>query len=289
MPRTAPSANSRGVALLSAALATTACTSILGIDNNYYSERANSDGSTGGKPNESGGRTSITPKTGGASNVAHHDAGSNGAGGTAGGGTSSGGRAQDASIGGHTNRGASGNETSSGGTSSGGNDNGGSGGTSESGGTSASGGDGGSTGMTPEAGDGSVCPLGTYTGTYSGRHRSSTGGTAVAAPVNGSITLRFTTTSPTARMITGGVGFLPTATSGGFVGTFVGTFDCETKTGSVTLNDPTNITTIVPPLYVLIEGTFQIQPGPNGGVQGTFSEHETAIPTATGSGTWSTN
>lgn len=287
MPRSVSSANGRGAALLSAAFAATACTSILGIDGNYYEQHTTSDGSTGGgKTIAAGGKTSAPTKTGGTSNVAHHDAGSGGVPGN-GGAPSSGGSAPDASAGGHTNRGDGGNETSAGGASTGGHDNGGSGGISEAGGTSATGG-GGSTAMPPE--DAGVCPLGTYMGTYSGKDHPSTSIGGMLAQIAGSITLRFTATSASGRAVTGGVAYLLTATSGGFAGAFVGTFDCETRTGSVSLIDPTNITTVSPPLGVVpIDGTFQIQPAANDGLKGTFSIHESLNPTATGSGTWATN
>jgi hypothetical protein len=173
--------------------------------------------------------------------------------------------------------------------SSGGVENGGTGATPESGGKSASGGSGGSTFTAPDEGA-PVCPLGMFNGTYSGKHHPSTGITLAAAQITGSITLRFTATSATARAITGGVAYLPTATSGGFAGTFLGTFDCDSQTGSVSLIDPSNITTITPPeVETPIDGTFQIQPGANGGLKGTFAIHETLNITATGSGTWSTN
>ncbi len=292
MLRSVPSANSRGAAFLFAAFAATSCTSILGIDGNYYSDQANSGGSSdGGKANASGGKTSVAAQTGGAT---HHDAGSSGSGGERGSGgvKSSGGATPDASAGGRTNPGGGGTETSgAGGASSGGRESGGASGTSESGGSGASGGDGGSTGTPPGDSGVVVCPLGTFMGTYSGMHLPSTGIGQLAAQITGSITLRFTaTTNPAQRAVTGGVAFLATATSGGFAGTFLGTFDCELETGSVSLIDPTDITTIVPPeVAVLIDGKFEIQPGPNGGLKGTFSIYESLNHTAKGSGSWSTN
>jgi hypothetical protein len=292
MPRSASSANRRGAALLSAAFAVTACTSILGIDGDYYAEHANSGGSTGGdKTSGTGGKTSGTTHAGGASSPTHLDAGSGGRPGS-GGVPSSGGGTQDASAGGRMIPGGGGTETTgSGGSSTGGRENGGGGGTSESGGNGANGGEGGSTAMPrSDSGPPPVCPLGTYMGTYTGNHRPSTGITMVAARITGSITLRFTATNASQRAITGGVAYLATATSGGFAGTFLGTYDCETEMGSVSLIDPTDITTINPPeVAVPVDGTFTIQPGPNGGLKGSFSIYESLNHAATGSGSWATN
>jgi hypothetical protein len=295
MPRSASSANRRGVALLSVALVATACTSMLGIDGNYSSVEASSGGSSGGKTSGTGGKPSAEPKAGGASNLEHHDAGSTGSGGAPGNGgtTSFGGSTQDASTGGHTSVGGGEASAASGGASSGGHENGGSGGTSGSGGN-GTGGDGaggrGSGGTEQDGGEPTpICPVATFMGTYSGNFHPSTGITLAAAEITGSLTLHFTVsaTSSTLRTITGGVAFLPTQTSGGFAGTFLGSFDCEKQTGSITLVDPTNITTIMPPEVVVpIDGTFQVVPGPDGEVRGTFSIHESLNLAATGSGTW---
>jgi hypothetical protein len=285
MSRTASSANSRGVAVLSAAFAAAACTSMLGIDGDYYADRTSVGGaSTGGKVG-SGGKTSTPSRTGGSSGTPHHDAGPLANGGVVGkGGTppSSGG-SPDASAGGTTNEGSGGTEAS-GGTASGG-QGGGTGGTLGAGG---SGGNTGNGGAAPD--DAGVCPIGTFTGTYKGMHRPSTGGTAVTAPIAGGITFHFsTTTSATTRTVTGTLGFAVGNTeAGGIIGTFRGSFDCTTEHGSVTLLMGTTVTTIVPPINGPVDGTFDIELAPNGGLSGTFQIREQLNPSfAIGSGTWS--
>ncbi|HVW25594.1 MAG TPA: hypothetical protein VHC69_09500 [Polyangiaceae bacterium] len=277
---------------MSAALAASACTSILGIDGDYYADRASSGGSTsGGKTSASGGKTENPPTTGGTTNSPHHDAGvSGGAVGKGGTQPSMGGVTTDSSTGGKTNEGSGGTETGSGGTAAGGaTEAGGSGGASGAAGAGASTGSGGSGGTPPE--DAGVCPTGTLSGTYSGAHHPSTGGTAVPAPLAGNISLRLTTASSTTRMITGTLTFPIGAAVGGLAGTFLGTFDCNKGTGSYALLDlpyAASVTTIVPPeAAVQVDGTITVQLDTNGGLKGTFSIHETVIVTATGSGTWS--
>jgi len=160
------------------------------------------------------------------------------------------------------------------------------------GGAAGAGGEGGSVrtdaGMPPV-----VCPLGPFTGMYSGEHHPTTGGTVVKANIAGTISLRFVAATKTTATVTATLMFPVGTTMGGITGTARGTFDCAEGMGSLSLPTPpaapATVTTYIPTqLFNAIEGSFDIQLDASGHPGGTFSIRETLNPTlATGSGTWS--
>jgi hypothetical protein len=278
--RTVLSTKRRGSTVAVALLLASACTSMLGIDGEYSASpvKNNEAVASGGKEPGSGGPV-ILP-TGGTGADMPQTGSTPGFAGAHPGGSSA---VPDASVG----RGgvsAGGSPSGSGGAS-GGSSNDGSGGRAPSGGGAS--GTGGA-GVVPEP-DATApeCPTGTYAGTYRGTHKPGTPVSVLSAPISGSITLRFTATSGTSAMITGGFLDPLTDSTGGVAGTIRGTFDCAKGVGSATLSTA-EVTTVVPIVYVAtVEGTIEIKSASSGMLNGTFTVQETMNTSGTGGGTWS--
>jgi hypothetical protein len=249
------------------------CTSLLGIDGNYQSAAA-----------ESGGAMGLAA----ASGVGGDGAG--GAGGDApagdGGDSNAGGRSES---GGTDATGSGGAGGAGGGTAppGGGGGPGGAGDTTGSGGAAGTGGSAG-TGSTSNGGGTSVaCTPGTYVGTYSGTHKTSSTATIVQVFPSGTVTAQVTNADggmPTMSLTFARAG-LPL--KDGFDAKVTFTFDCSENAGSGPFQKDATMTAAIPYVNGPIEGSVQASFGTPATLKGTYSEDEVLVPDyATGKGSW---
>lgn len=158
-----------------------------------------------------------------------------------------------------------------------------------SGGAPGSGGADGTGGGMPEAGA-DYCRPGTYTGTYTGQHRTSITGSTITVTTNGKITLVVLLPS-LGGTTTANVTFARNTGDNGVDGTAAVTLHCDS--GDVAGNFLGGSTVSAPPALfnspIAGDGTDPVagRYTSSTALSGTWSEHETVLPDlATGSGTW---